>query len=134
MMRLGARHARPTERSSKEHSGMTLAFCGTRTHDPEGAFVVYTVRLDGEEIECAIDDAVLGKLCDAFDDPIQIFDSCHMLVLEYTRQKLCGENSGVCAHIALREQYAFFVPGGSYAIEKSEANLPGNFAQFAVGK
>src|SRR5208283_2189240 len=78
------RASRSTERGSKEHQGMTLAFSGARTHDPEGGFVVYTVRLDGEEIECAIDDAVLGCLCNAFDDPIQIFDSCHMLILEYT--------------------------------------------------
>ncbi len=114
---------------------MTLAFSGARTHDPEGGYVVYTVRLDGEEIECAIDDAVLGCLCDDFDDPIQIFDSCHMLILEYTRQKLCGENSGICSHIMLREQsYAFYVPGGSYAVEKGEVQPVGKFAESAVGK
>jgi hypothetical protein len=83
---------------------MMLVFSGTRTHDPDNLCVAYSVLLDGERIECAIDDAILGSLCDAYDDPVQTFDSCRMLILEYTRQRLRGTTTSICDHIALRDR------------------------------
>lgn len=104
-------HPRPTERSVGEHLRMTLTFSGARTHEPDTLCVEYTVFLDGEEIECTIDDAVVASLCDESPDPLQTFDSCHMLILEYTRQKLCGVTTGICARIGLRGQSCSFYTG-----------------------
>lgn len=83
---------------------MMLAFPGERRYDPTSGYISYTVLLDGEEITCAIDNAVVTLLCDEFIEPLQIFDSCHMLILEYTKKRLCGETSGFCGHILFREQ------------------------------
>jgi|GEM_PF-6557505 hypothetical protein len=109
---------------------MTLSFAGARTHEPDSQCVEYTVFLDGEEIECAIDDGAIASLCDEFVDPLQSFDSCHMLILEYTRRKLCGETTGICARIALRERsYSFLIHGGIYGIEKNEGQSVGKFTE-----
>ena len=68
----------------------------------------------------AIKDAVVASLCDDFVDPLQTFDSCHMLILEYTRQRLCGKTTGICAHILFREQrYSGYLSGDMYGIEKN---------------
>jgi len=80
-----------------------IKYSGERMYEPDSSCIVYTVSYDGEETECSIDEAILVSLCDEFATPIQIFDACHMIILEYTRQRLNGEMDGVCAHIELRK-------------------------------
>ena len=105
-MAIGRNHPSKVE----EWTNMMLTFSNKRTHESEISSVVYSVLLDGEEIGCAIEDTVLAVLCDDFADPLQTFDSCRMLILEYTRQRLCGETTGICAHILLREGVVAWMP------------------------
>ena len=98
---------------------MRLTQSGARHHDSDTLCVRYSVMLDGEEIECSIDDTAIASLCDEYADPLQTFDSCHMLILEYTRQRLCGKTADICAYITLHEQRQSgnFPEGRNYGLE-----------------
>jgi len=81
---------------------MTMTFSGSRTYDSEQSCVCFEVLLDGDKIECTINEGVLQSLCDEYDDALSTFDSCHMAILDYTRRKMCDDRNSISDQIMIR--------------------------------
>jgi hypothetical protein len=95
---------RSIKRSLRTRPNMVITFSGSRIHDPSKSCILFGVVIDGEEVECAIGDDVLKSLCDDYYDTEQIFDSCHMAILDYTRQKLCNQKNDISDQIITRDR------------------------------
>jgi hypothetical protein len=72
---------------------MTITYSGTARYDPSARAILYDVRIDDAVVHCSFAKDALAFCVDDSGDPLDIFNSCRLLMLEYT--KCCLLRRGV---------------------------------------
>jgi hypothetical protein len=61
---------------------MAIEYLGKRAHDPFRSRVCFEACIDGEILDCSIDDRFRQTLGDEYGDALECFDACHMFILD----------------------------------------------------
>jgi hypothetical protein len=71
---------------------MTITYAGKASYDPLASAILYDVSIDGAVVHCSFAKEFLAFCVDDFGDPLDIFNSCRLLMLEYTKYcfRKCG--------------------------------------------
>jgi hypothetical protein len=67
---------------------MTITYDGTARHDPSARAILYNVRIDDTIVHCSFATDALAFCVDDLGDPLEIFNSCRLLILAYTKCSL----------------------------------------------
>jgi hypothetical protein len=70
---------------------MEIVYLGVRTWDALHGCVRFDVLVDGRPRHCAIGTRELQLLCDEYDDALQAFDACRMVVLHCMMEQASGK-------------------------------------------
>jgi hypothetical protein len=67
---------------------MTITYAGTARYDPCARTILYDVRIDDVVVHCSFATDALAFCVEDSGDPLEIFNSCRLLMLAYTKCSL----------------------------------------------